>query len=258
MKASKLLAVSVGLLLAGQVQAQLNIPLSDVALAYPGLPPLTVQLGGTSRYILPTPFVLGGTFENSALWICMDPLQTIFYNGSGGQPAGAALNYQSQDPGLYDKWAPAAPGLDSVRLQHLADLFYAYAPTRADSLIGGALQLAVPEITNEFTGNTLSLGNGQFLAWGSGSAASVIALAETMLGRLDDADVAGKGNVKSLKFLIDGSYTNQNGTVFVQDLVGFTPVPEPSTYALAAIAMLVPIVILRVRRQRAAAAAAGN
>lgn len=250
MKVLKHLPLVLAVLLATTVRAQLDVPLTDVSLAYPSLPPLTVQLGGTNRYILPTPFVLGGSFEKSALWICMDPLQTIFYNGSGQGPA-AALHYQSQDPGLYDKWTPAAPGLDSIRLQRLADLFYVYAPTRNDSLIGGALALAVPEITNEFNANALTLSGGQFRAWGNTTPANaVVALAETMLARIKQADVAGKGNVKSLRFLIDGSYTNGSGTVPVQDLVGFIPVPEPSTYAIGTLALLVPLVGLRMRQRR--------
>jgi PEP-CTERM motif-containing protein len=257
MKVSSLFLLSVGLVLASRAQAQLDVPLTNVALAYPGLPPLTIQLGGTNRYILPTPFVLsGGSLNQSALWICMDPLQTIFYNGSG-QPAGSALNYASNNPGLYDKWTLLAPGLNSDRLQDLADLFTKYAPTQIDSLIGGALQLAVPEITNEFDGNAFSLANGQFQAFGgsNASANAVIDLANTMLASLGDPNVKNHGNVASLRFLIDGWYTNGNGTVPVQDLVGFVPVPEPSTYAFAAVGLLIPLVGFRLRRRNTQAAA---
>jgi hypothetical protein len=251
MKASTLLTVSLGILLSSHVSAQIHVPLSSVSLAYPSAPPTMIDLGGSDRYILPTPFVLSGSFNQSALWICMDPLKEIFYNQSG-EPAGAFLNYTSKTPGAYIKWNPGAPGLNLARQQHLADLFKAYTPTRTDGLIGAALALAVPEITNEFDGNNFSLSSGQFRAWGDSGAASVLTLAQTMLNRLGDADVAGKGDLKSLKFLTDGTYTNRNGTVPVQELVGFVPVPEPSTYALGAMAVLLPVIAFRVRRQRAA------
>lgn len=237
------------LLLAPFARAQLSIPVADIALAYPAAPALTIQLGATTRAILPTPFVLAGSFDESALWICMDPLQTIFYNGSG-QPAGSTALYGSEDPGLYDKWTPMAPGLNSDRLQDLADLFTAYAPTRSNLLLGTALALAVPEITNEFDQNTYNLASGQFKAFGGNATASaIIALANSMLASLHSPGVQGKGNVQSLRFLIDGYY----GTTPVQDLVGFVPVPEPSTYALFGVVLLAPAILLRARRRRPAA-----
>ena len=251
MKASTLLSVSLGLLLSSHVSAQIHVPLSSVSLAYPSAPPTMIDLGGADRYILPTPFILSGSFNQSALWICMDPLKEIFYNQSG-QPAGAFLNYTSHTAGAYIKWNPGAPGLNLARQQHLADLFKAYAPTRNDGLVGAALALAVPEITNEFDSNSFSVSSGQFRAWGNGGATAVLALTQTMLNRLGDADVAGKGNIKSLKFLTDGTYSNRSGTVPVQELVGFVPVPEPSTYALGAMAVLLPVMAFRIRRQRAA------
>lgn len=252
MKASTLLAVGVGLILSLRAQAQIHLPLSDVSLAYPGVPALTIQLGGTNRAILPTPFVLEGAFSESALWICMDPLQTIFTQSSG-QPLSSELIYDGEDPGLYDKWTPLAPGLNSDRLQDLADLFNAFTPTRSNLLIGAALQLAVPEITNEFDANAYSLFTGQFKAFSgtNSTAIAIVNLAESMLASLGTSGVQGKGNVDSLRFLTDGHY----GNTAVQDLVGFVPVPEPSTYAFFGVALLTPVIWLRLRRQRRIASA---
>ncbi|HYP17228.1 MAG TPA: PEP-CTERM sorting domain-containing protein [Opitutus sp.] len=248
MKASTLLAAGAWLLIAiAPARAQIHVPLADASLAYPGAPGLTIQLGSTSRAILPTPFVLDGAFAESALWICMDPLQTMFVKTSG-KPLSSELIYASDDPGLYDKWTPLAPGLSSQRLQDLADLFNAYAPTRSNLLFGTALQLAVPEITNEFDQHVYSLATGKFKAFGGSNATanSIVALAESMLASLDTPGVRGRGNVQSLRFLIDGFY----GTTPVQDLVGFVPVPEPSTYAFFGVALLTPAFVLRYRRGR--------
>lgn len=247
--------VALALLPASSGRAQLDLPVADVSLANPSAPPLTVQLGSTSRYILPTPFVLTGTLEleRSQLWICMDPLQTIFYEHSG-EPAGSAMHYAGTDPAGYDRWTALAPGLNSARLQNLADLFRAYAPTHTNGLIASALQLAVPEITNEFTGNAFSLTTGKFRASGGSAAAnSVIALAQNMLAALSTPGVQNQGDVRSLRFLIDGTYTNrQGGTVPVQDLVGFVPVPEPATYAVAGGGLLLLFVGRRLVRRRSA------
>lgn len=226
--------------------AQLNIPLSDVGLAYPAIPAVTLQLGATSRTVLPTPFVLHGVVPSSLLWFCMDPLQTIYYSGSG-QPAGSSLNYASTNPADFDKWTPAAPGLSAARRQNLADLFAAFAPTQTNQTTGGALQIAVWEIVNEFDGNSFNLSSGQMMVSGN---ATLILAAQNMLNSLYTAGVQNRGDVHFLDYLIDGSFTpNRSSTVLVQDLVGYTPVPEPSTYGLGAAGLLMVIVGLKRRRK---------
>lgn len=252
MKTPRCLLVALALAAASSAQAQLSIPVANVSLANPSAPALTVRLGSTSRYILPTPFTLQGSpeLERSALWICMDPLQNLYYRHSG-LPAAAEIQYASDDPAQYDRWNPLAPGLNSARLQNLADLFTAYTPTRANGLLASALQLVVPEITNEFTGNTFSLTTGQFRASGSTAAANaVINLAQGILAALDDPGVQGRGDTRSLRFLIDGTYRRQS-TEPMQDLVGFVPVPEPSTYAAGAVGLLILLVSARAARRPA-------
>lgn len=254
MKTPRSILLGLALLTTVAAHAQLNLPVADVTLANPSAPPLTVRLGQTSRYILPTPFVLHGSpaLGRSALWVCMDPLQTIFYRQSG-EPAGAQLQYGSTNPLQYDRWTPLAPGLDAARLQNLADLFQAYLPAHPSGLIASALQLAVPEITNEFDLYSFSLTTGMFRASGTTTAAnSVIALAQSMLASLHDPGVRGRGSIRSLRFLIDGSYTRRANTVPVQDLVGFVPVPEPSTYAAGAAGLLLLLMAARARRRTAA------
>ena len=247
MKTSVFLACGAALLLATTAPAQLSVPLSDISLAYPSAPAITVKLGATSRAILPTPFVIDGAYAGSALWFCMDPLQTIFFDGSG-QPPGSSLLYDSDQPTFYDKWTGSAPGLSAARLQDLADLFTAVPLNPSNLSLVAALQLVVPEITNEFDGNGYSLFSGKFTASGGANAAanSIVNLAESILASLDTPGVKDRGNVQGLRFLIDGRY----GSTPVQDLVGFVPVPEPSTYALFGVALLVPAIVLRRRRLR--------
>ncbi|MCR6655651.1 MAG: PEP-CTERM sorting domain-containing protein [Opitutus sp.] len=250
---SALACLGVGLTLALPAQAQIHIPVADISLAFPSSPTVNVQLGSTPRSIIPSPFVIGGAYDESALWFCMDPLQTMFTKTSG-LPSGATLKFGSDNPANYDKWTASAPGLSAARLQNLADLFHAYAPSRTDALVGAALQLVVPELTNELNGYSFSLLSGKFKAWSSKTAGNaVITLAQEMIDRLDDADVAGFGDVSALRFLIDGKYETRKGKTYVQDLVGyvpnFTPIPEPSTYALFGLGVLVPVIALRLRRR---------
>src|SRR4051812_48534974 len=64
-------------------RAQLQISLTNVGLAYPSISAVTIQLGGTTRSGLPTPFIIpAGVVPDSLLWFCIDPLQTIYYSGS--------------------------------------------------------------------------------------------------------------------------------------------------------------------------------
>src|ERR1051325_5479654 len=123
MSRPKIFSFVLALASAAVCRAQLEIPLSNVTLAYPSISAVTIQLGGTTRTGLPTPFIIpAGVVPYSLLWFCMDPLQTIYYSGSG-EPIGSKLKYASTNPSDFDKWTPSAPGLNAARIQDLADLF---------------------------------------------------------------------------------------------------------------------------------------
>ncbi|HEX2853634.1 MAG TPA: hypothetical protein VHO24_10370 [Opitutaceae bacterium] len=185
----------------------------------------------------------------------MDPLQTIYYSGSG-KPPGSKLGYASEDASDFDKWTPLAPGLSSARQQNLADLFRAFAPSTTNQTLSGALQIAIWEIVNEFDANPFSLTGGQMRA--SSGNASLILTAQSMLDSLDDFGIRNAGNIAALDFLVDGTYwTGAGDTVLVQDLVGFsesafgvTPVPESGSFAVG-IAALSLLLIGAKLRQRA-------
>jgi hypothetical protein len=251
MNLSKILLIATGLLAGASAHAQLNIPVSSVSLEFPSISAVTISPGGAAENVLPTPFVLSGLLAQSKEWFCMDPLQRIYYNGSG-LPAGSQLNYASTNPANFDLWAPGAPGLTTARIQDLADLFTAYWPTANTELIGGALQIAVWEVTNEFNGNAFNLSNGQFTATNN---TALVNEAQLMLNSLSSAAVHNQGNIAGLHFLIDGTTSLDGTTTFVQDLVGFTPVPESSTYGIAAVIGLCSIVALRRRTMRRPGAA---
>lgn len=243
------ISFSVALLFGATARAQVQIPLADVSLAYPSISAVTVQLGGTTRTGLPTPFIISDNLvPYSLLWFCIDPLQTIYYNGSG-EPAGSKLKYASTNPSDFDKWTPAAPGLTAERIQDLADLFTAYAPTRTNQLMGGALQIAIWEIVNEFDGNSFNLASGQMRVSGD---AVLIAAAQNMLNSLSTPGIHNHGNTTYVDYLIDGTYKPvSHDAVLVQDLIGFTlPVPESSSFALGAVALLLPLMIWKVRGRK--------
>ncbi len=250
---SRSIAALVGLLLGGHV-ASADLALSSITLANSGLPAVTVRLNGASRHVLPSPFLVSDpSTPPSAQWFCLDPLQTIYYAGSG-EPAGNALTFASTDPADFDRWGTNAPGLTVTRVQNLADLFQAYLPVANTSLALGALQLAVWEIANEGQANAFTLAGGflKITSYHGNAANTMIAAANTLLSSLDDVGVMNLGRTDTLDFLIDGSYQrhgSQHRTV-VQDLVGFAPVPEPATYGLAGAGLLLMTSGLRRVRSR--------
>ena len=251
-KTSTLLIATLGLLLGSVARAQIDVPVSTVSLEFPGVTSVTLTIGGSSETVLPTPFLIAGMESHSRSWLCMDPLQRIYTNQSG--LGATVIHYASTNPTDFDLWNPSSPGLTVARVQNLADLFQAHSPLLADdALTSGALQLAVWEIANEFSGNPFDLTTGAFTASNN---SAMITLAQSFLDSLNTVGVQGRGNVAGLSFLIDGTL-NPGGTL-VQDLVGWdpttvaiTPVPEPSTYGIAAALGLAGVAALRRRRSRA-------
>lgn len=227
---------ALALLVTLRAHAQLDVPLSDITLANTSLPGVTINLNGVTANALPTPFVISSpSVAPSALWFCMDPTQTIFWSGSG-QAAGNALHFGSTNPADFNLWGAQAPGLSVARRQNLADLFNYYLPITNTSLAAGALQLAIWEITNEANGNPFNLSAGYLAvtSYGGAGANPMIAQANSMLASLTTVGVQNRGNLSTLRFMIDGSYQpiGSNQVTLTQDLVGFTPVPEASTYGL--------------------------
>lgn len=246
MKTAKTLCIVASLLFGASAYAQLDVPVSSVSLEYPGIPAVTISPGGNVENVLPTPFLLSGLENRSVAWFCMDPLQRIYYNGSG-LPAGSQIHYASFLPSDFDLWTPGAPGLTPSRVQDIADLLTAYWPSFNNQLIGGSLQIAIWEISNEFDGNPYNLSTGQFIAYNN---ATYVNEAQLMLDSLSLASIHGHGNVGGLSFLIDGTTPINGQLTFVQDLVGYNPIPEPSSYGLAGAAGLGLIVAWRRRRSR--------
>ena len=235
------------MLISTLVHAQVDVPVSSVSLEFPGASTVALHIGGTNETVIPTPFQIAGLEGQSRAWFCMDPLQRIYYGGGMGA---TVIHYASTNPTDFDIWNPSSPGLTAARVQNLADLFNAHFPPLADNaLTSGALQLAVWEIANEFSGNSFDLTTGAFTATDN---AAMITLAQSFLSSLSLPGVQGLGNVAGLSFLIDG--TLNPGGDLVQDLVGWhaTPVPEPSTYGIAGAFGLVCVAALR-RRRRARA-----
>lgn len=247
MNPAKLPLIAAGMLIATLAHAQIDVPVSNVSLEFPGVSAVTLHIGSTTENVLPTPFQIAGLSAQSRAWFCMDPLQRIYYGGGYGA---TVIHYASTNPSDFDIWNPGSPGLTTARVQNLADLFNAHFPPLADdALTSGALQLAVWEITNEFSINAFDLTTGAFTATNN---ATMISLAQSFLNSLTLPSVQGKGNIAGLSFLIDG--TLDPGGTLVQDLVGWhaTPVPEPSTYGIAGAFGLVCVAALR-RRRRARA-----
>ena len=110
------------------------------------------------------------------------------------------------------------------------------------------MTLAIWEIVNEFDANPFNLSSGQMTVSGD---ATLLFTAQAMLDSLDDAGVQGRGNSAFLSYLIDGSYQPASGgTVLMQDLVGYTPVPEADTFAIGVAALLFPMIWFKVRRRK--------
>lgn len=234
------------LLVGPAASAQLAVPLPAITLANSGLPAVTISLNGILRDVLPTPFIIADpALPLSAQWFCMDPLQAIFYAGSG-EPAGNSLQFAGTNPANFDLWGANAPGLTAARVQNLADLFTAYLPLTNTSLGLGALQLAVWEIANEANANAFSLAGGFLTAvpYNGSGAAGMIATANAMVASLANVAIMNRGNLAAVDFLIDGTYRRigTTTTVLVQDLVGFTPVPEPAAYGWAGVGMLAVLI----------------
>jgi hypothetical protein len=257
MSKSRFLLLTSALLLATVARAQLDIPVSDIDRAFPTLNNVTIQLGSTTRTARPTPLLIDDYLRDGMLWFCLDPLQTIYHSGSG-LPWGSEIEYASTNPSSFDKWTPSAPGLTAARKQDLSDLFKAYNPWTASWYTAGALQIAIWEIVNEFSGNPYSLSAGQMRV--SGGNSGIVTTAQLMLNSLSTASVENKGNTAHLSYLIDGSYSYYDHgvceTVLVQDLLGYNPpIPESGSFAIGAVALLLPAIYLRIRRRNAKASA---
>jgi hypothetical protein len=118
-----------GLVGVASAPAQITIPLADITRAYPALDPVVLTLNGTAKVARPTPLLItGATLALNGSWFCLDPLQTIYFTPTA-EPAGNALTYAGTAPSGFNPWGAAAPGLTAGRIQKLADLFHAYAPS---------------------------------------------------------------------------------------------------------------------------------
>ncbi len=85
---------------------------------------------------------------------------------------------------------------------------------------------------------------------------TLVNTAQGMLNSLNNVGINNLGNVSYLHYLIDGSYTfTENGnceTVLVQDLLGYAPpIPESGSFALGAVGLLIPVVLLKLRKRKA-------
>jgi hypothetical protein len=261
MNKSKFLLVSSALLFASFARAQLNIPVADITLAYPSISSVDLELGTTNHNgVRPTPFLINNALvEDSLVWFCLDPLQVI-YIASSGLPNGSKLHYASDDPSDFNKWNSGAPGLNATRIQDLADLFTAYMPATlaGNQTLIGALQVAVWEIVNEFDGYGYHVGSGKMEVHANNAADNaLITAAQNMLNSINTAPVQNLGDITRLSYLIDGTYTDKNcDVVKVQDLLGWTPpeftppIPESGSFALGAVAILLPLALWRVRSRK--------
>jgi hypothetical protein len=280
MNTLKTIALSSVVLLAAKVQAQINIPVSNVSLDYSlsSNYAVTLDLAGTSRSVYVDPFKIASTgltgslattaeiaaIKSTALWFCMDPLQTIAYGNDGG-----SLVYQSITGTDFNKYTDNTVaqalnpsyngGLNTTESNDLKKLFTAnYVAASTNSLTAAALQIAIWEVVNEsntssgaasyqLTGN--NAGNFSITGYNSWS---LISSAQSMLNALANYNAPFTG---ALDFLIDGTYNTGGGnncsTVVVQDFVGWAPpIPEPSTYGAAAVGLLGLAIFAKRRSQK--------
>lgn len=280
------------LLVAAKVNAQISIPVANISLDYSlsSTYAVTLSLGGTTRSVYVDPFKISTTpgtisgplatpaelaaIKDTALWFCMDPLQTIQYNNSGA-PAGSTLVYQSITGTDFNKYTDNTVakaldptykgGLNNYEISALKKLFTNnYVAASSSSLTAAALQIAIWEVVNESNDatkassyNLTGSSKGNFFISGYNSQ-TLIDTAQGMLNALSNPVVF----TGSLDFLIDGTFTTGTGanctTVIVQDLVGWDPpgvIPESSNFAYGALGLLSLATLAKLRSRRAKVAA---
>lgn len=283
MNTLKITALFVLLFIAEKTQAQITIPVADVSLKFASsssnsvkitLSGLTLAEGSTySRNVLADPFKIlpagitvvsnanvttGLTpteIASSALWFCLDPLQTIVLSPGSGN-----LVYQSDNPDNFNVWnanssTSGGGGITAYEKTALENLFKRYFVAAAADNTGftaAALQIAVWEVVNEKspTGTAgvtpYSVFTGNFTASNlSGTASTLLSMANSMLTNRETAVVTSVG---TLDFLIDGKYN----TTLIQDMVGWEkPIPESSNFAVGALGLLAVGVVVRLRNRKA-------
>ncbi len=287
MSTFKSIALTSLLLLAAKVQAQINIPVANVTLDIPLGSAYTVDfnLGGNTRtgvYVDPfkisVPGITGAgatpaekaIIASTALWFCMDPLQTIKYAGSG---VSGDLVYQSTNPANFNKYTEATVaqinnggGLNATEIADIGKLFAqnyvaASATTATGLLNAAALQIAIWEVVNESNNASAAVSGYHLTGVSAGNFsitsgnATLIATAQTMLTNIASALPLSSG---TLDYLIDGTYSSYNSTtcttttVLVQDLVGWAPpIPESANFATGAFGLLGLAVIAKLRSRKA-------
>lgn len=287
MSTFKSIALTSVLLLAAKVQAQISIPVSDVTLAFApsNLYRINLKLdgialfdptNGNTRTAIADPFKIASdpshitgisdaTIRSTALWFCLDPLQTIFYSGHGS----GDLNYRSgnsaqfnvfSDNGISNTQLNKGGGLTAGEATDIANLFARnFVAALSSNLMASALQIAIWEVVNEnspgFSTHSYNLSSGNFSVTNTSTTASnLIWTAQNMLNTRTSAPVTSSG---SLDFLIDGTYNATCPTILIQDMVGWeAPIPESSNFAVGALGLLGAAVVLKLRTRKSKVIAA--
>lgn len=254
------LGLFLGSIMLPSTQAQIQIPSEDITQVSPGMSDVIIKLGDTRRRVQPSPFEIDAVlpYSSASIWFCLDPVQAMVHLGNAASVGNPVLNYGSTNPSDFDLWTPDSAGLSASRQQMLADLFTQYPITSGlnTNLLdyASALQLAVWEITNELGTNPLLLSSGslQVAAGQSNPAlsAGTISTAQSMLDWVSGPTNLGTGNLGQLRFLIDGSYAFDSSTRSIQDLVGWSPVPEPAHVSIAGAALLLLMIVTVTVRRR--------